>query len=457
LAENWEVSPDGMTYTFYLKENVTFHDDTPFDADAVAVTFDRITNPNYPGWRPGKSLDLLGPSFASYTIIDDYTFQISLSASYVPLLDALSQPYWGIASPTALANTTTDTYQWHQVGTGPYRLVEVIPGDRIVLERNEDYAWGPVFYAPPNERSIKRIVFRFFDDAATRRIALEAGDVDIIGELPPTDAEALLGEREFQIYEQPIPGQPLQYYFNTTRPLVSNQQFRQALLHATQRDAIVDAVFFRDLSPVAYGPLAANSPYYNPAVQEMYPYNPQRAREIFGIIGLTEGENGMLEFNGNPIKLKIVIAGWSFLPEVTALLQNQWREIGIDSEILQVAGLPALQEAATAGDYDLITFQDYGLDPVILNSAFHTEGFFNWSNYSDAELDGWLIQALAVDEANRVILYNQIQQRIMDQAIIVPIRDQVNLIGWTDELEGLIFSGQGWWPLLTNLQVKSDS
>ncbi|KAB2860619.1 MAG: hypothetical protein F9K46_09665, partial [Anaerolineae bacterium] len=280
LAERWEISPDGLTYTFYLRQNVKFHDGTAFDANAVGVTFDRIVNQQYPDWRPGKALDLIGPFYNGYKIVDDFTFQIFLTAPYSPLLDALSQPYWGIASPTALANWSVDTYQWHQVGTGPYKLVEVIPGDRIILERNEDYTWGPIFYAPQSDRSIDRVEFRFFDkDPASRRIALEAGDVDIVGELPPTDAEALLSDQEIQIFEQAIPGQPLQFYFNTSRPLVNDQRFRQALLHATNRAAIVDTVFFRDLSPVAYGPLAAVSPYYNPAVAEMYPNNLQRTRE----------------------------------------------------------------------------------------------------------------------------------------------------------------------------------
>lgn len=458
LAQRWEISPDGLTYTFYLRQDVKFHDGTAFDANAVGVTFDRIVNQQYPDWRPGKALDLIGPFYNGYKIVDDFTFQIFLTAPYAPLLDALSQPYWGIASPTVLANWSVDTYQWHQVGTGPYKLVEVIPGDRIILERNKDYAWGPIFYAPQSDRSIDRIEFRFFDkDPASRRIALEAGDVDIVGELPPTDAETLLSDQEIQIFKQAIPGQPLQFYFNTSRPLVNDQRFRQALLHATNRAAIVDTVFFRDLSPVAYGPLAAASPYYNSAVAEMYPNNLQRTRELFGQIGLVDSDDdGILEFNTQPVKLKIAIGNWGFLPEVAALIQSQWREIGIEVEINQVAGFTALQEVATSGDYDLLSFEDFGLDPNILNPAYLSISPTNYTHYVDAELDGWLTQALSVDETTRVTLYNQIQQRIMDQALILPIRDYVNLIGWSARLEGLIFTGQGWWPLLNNVQVKAE-
>lgn len=462
LAERWEVSPNGLIYTFYLRQDVIFHDNTPFNADAVGVTFDRILN------NPtGKAYALLGGTgttgqlfFATYAIPKDennYTFQIFLNEPYAPLLDALSQPYFGIASPTALANTPNKTYQFHQVGTGPYKMIEFIPGDRILLERNPDYRWGPEFYQKEMANAVDRIEFRFLVDSSTRRLALEGDEVAIVGEVPPDDAQILLSERgEFKVERQTIPGQPLQFYFNTQRFPTDNQLFRQALLYITDRGDIVDRVFFRTFSPIAYGPLSAGTLYYDAGMADFYPHDPTTARQLFNAIGIqdTDGD-GILENNGEPIVLKIVIAGWGFLPDVATLIQSQWRSIGIDVEIEQVPNFPALLEAAALGDYHLIALNDFGTDPSLINRYYLSDGDRNWIGYQDLDLDLWLRQAVTISDAEqRRQLYSLIQRRIMDQALILPIRDYVNLVGYRDELSGLRFSPQGWWPLLHDLTME---
>ncbi|RMG84364.1 MAG: ABC transporter substrate-binding protein, partial [Chloroflexi bacterium] len=114
LAQSWEISDDGLSYTFTLKQGVRFHDDTPFNAAAVAANLDRITNPEI---ASQKAIFLLGP-YEGYDIIDDYTIRIRLTQPYSPLLDGLSQVYLGMASPSALSEYSPLRYQYHQVGTG---------------------------------------------------------------------------------------------------------------------------------------------------------------------------------------------------------------------------------------------------------------------------------------------------------------------------------------------------
>jgi len=238
LATEWAISPDGLSYTFKLRQGVTFHDGTPFNAQAVAANLDRIADPNT---ASQKALFMLG-AYAGYVIIDDYTIQMNLTEPYSPLLDSLSQVYLGIASPKALSDYSLDRYQFHQVGTGPFTFVEYVPGDRIVLRRNSAYAWGPPFYQPG---SVDEIEFRFFTDAPTRSAALESGAAQVMGELPPTDARALTANSAVQIVPATIPGQPLQFFFNTRRFPTDNRQVRQALLFGTNRNIIIDAVFQR--------------------------------------------------------------------------------------------------------------------------------------------------------------------------------------------------------------------
>jgi len=451
LAERWEMAPDGLSWTFTLRRDVTFHDGTPFNAQAVAANLDRITDPDL---ASGKALALLGP-YTGYTVVDDYTITLHLSEPYAPLLDGLSQVYLGIASPTALREYSKNTYQWHQVGTGPYRLEEVVPGDRIILRRNPDYAWGPVFYAEATDQSVDTVEFRFYTDPATRSLALESGAVQMIGELLPTDVELLLGNTQLRVFRVPIPGQPQQFFFNVKRAPTDELAVRQALLYATNRTEIVDAVF-QGQSPVAHGPLTAVTPFYDPAVEALYPFDPAFAQSLLQGAGYGDSDgDGIWDRDGEPLRLTMVFASWNQTPEVAQLIQSEWRDIGIEVELIRVPDFPTLRSYALEGDFNLIAFYDSGVEASLLNQFYMTGGANNWSGFSDPELDGWLHEAVRqVDADARAALYSSVQQRIMEQAVVLPIRDYVNLNGTTAKLEGVIFSAQGWWPLLRNLQLR---
>ncbi|MBN1565648.1 MAG: hypothetical protein JXA10_17515 [Anaerolineae bacterium] len=449
LAERWEMSADGLSWTFFLRHNVIFHDGEPFNAQAVAANLDRIVNPDT---RSGKAKSLLGP-YTGHSVSDDYTITINLSEPYAPLLDGLSQVYLSIASPKALAEYTNNTYQWHQVGTGPYKLAEVVPGERIILRRNPDYAWGPVFYGDVTGRSLDVIEFRFYTDAATRSLALESGEIQIVGELLPTDTEVLLGNPAIDLHPTAIAGLPQQLFFNTQR--LADPTLRQALIYATNRTAIADAVF-RGQSPVAHGPLTSVTPYYDAAVEQMYPYDPNYARDVLASLGYTDTDNdGILENNGEPLTLTMVFANWNQLADVAQLIQSQWQEVGIDLELIQVPDFPTLVERKNAGEFDLIGLYDFAVDASVLNRYYMTGGASNWSGFSDAEVDAWLAEATRQsDETTRAMLYSSVQQRIMEEAVVLPIREYVNLTGSTAKLDGVIFTAQGWWPLLRNFQLE---
>lgn len=451
LAERWEMAPDGLSWTFYLRQDVTFHDGEPFNAQAVAVNLDRITNPEI---ASRKAELLLGP-YTGYTIQDQYTITLHLSEPYAPFLDALSQVYLGIASPAALAEYTKNAYQWHQVGTGPYMLDEVVPGERVVLRRNPDYAWGPVFYAPVTDASLDEIEFRFYVDAPTRSQALESGAVQMIGELLPTDAELLLGNPGLRVVRVPIAGMPQQFFFNTQRDPTDNQMVRQALIYATNRTAIADAVF-QGQSPVAHGPITAATLYYDADVEQLYPFDSEYARSLLQSIGYADSDNdGVLDRDGEPLELTMVFAPWNQMDAVAQLIQSQWRDIGIALELVRAPDFPSLREYYAAGDFHLIAFYEFGVDPSLITPFYLSSGANNWSGYADPELDQWLHEAERQPDAElRAQLYRSVQERIMEQAVILPIREYINLNGTSANLDGVIFSAQGWWPLLRNLQLS---
>lgn len=453
LATSWTISPDGLVYTFALRQGVTFHDGTPFNAEAVAVNLDRITNPMTASL---KALFLLGP-YSGYEIVDDYTIRLLLSESYSPLLDSLSQVYFGIASPAALEEYSNERYQFHQVGTGPFAFVDYVPGDHLTIRRNFDYAWGPAFYQPSTPDSVDEIEFRFYDlDPSARALALESDDVQIVGELLPVDARALTANSSVQLQPTIIPGQPLQFMMNTRQFPTDNLSIRQALLYGTNREAIIDAVFQR-FSLVAWGPLSSATAFYSGDVVNAYAYDPQQARSLLGSVGYqdTNGD-GYVDFGGANLEVTVIAPNWGLIPEVTQLLQDQWRDIGIRLIIDSVPSAPLLRQHVADSTYNLVAWYEFGLDPSFLSRYYRSSGDMNWTGYQDASLDALLAEAVSqTDDNARRSLYNQVQRTVMEQALILPIRDYVNLNGSRATLEGLTYDAYGWFPILNNLKVKN--
>jgi peptide/nickel transport system substrate-binding protein len=452
LAEAWTTSEDGLNYTFKLREDVNFHDGTPFNADAVGVNLTRIVDPET---ASQKARPLLGP-IRSYQVIDEFTIRITLSQPFAPLLDALSQVYLGMASPAALREYNNLRYQFHQVGTGPFTFEEYVPEDRIVLRRNPDYTWGPSFYfADVPDNAVKVIEYRWFTDPATRVVSLENGDADIMGEIAPIEARTLANNESIVLDPVEIPGQPLQFYINTQRFPTDNLAVRQALLFATNRTAITDAVF-QGFSPVAWGPITGETLHYNRGVVGVYDYDVEQAQSLLEAAGFRDDdEDGILERNGQPLEVTAIQPPWGFLPEVTQLLQDQLRSVGVRLIIEPMPGFSALNAAVQEGEYNLVAFNTFGFDPVFLNNAFLSNSSSNWSNHADVELDALLLDALnAQDSETRRLAYGEAQAKIMQQALILPIRDYVNLNARRARIEGLVFDPYGWFPLMHNVTLR---
>ncbi len=451
LAERWEVSADGLTYTFFLRRDVKFHDGTPFNAEAVQFNLERIANPET---KSRKARGMLGP-YDRTEIVDEYTVKVHFKQPYAPFLDSASQVYLGMASPAAVQKWGAD-YQLHQVGTGPFIFKEYVPNDHLTLVRNPDYAWAPEVYDHTGPAYLDEIEFRFYVDPAVRALALESGEADVMGEIPPQDAVRLEDNEAFTLYQVPIPGQPLQFFFNTEKPPTDDLRLRQALLYATDRQAIVNTIF-QGYSPVAYGPLSAVTMGYNSAVKGRYAYDPALAADLLTQAGWSDSDgDGLRDKEGQPLVLQAYLMTWGYLPEVGQMLQAQLRAVGVDVQTQTVA-FPAAVEAAGKGEHHLAPMVFASSDPSVLNSTYlsaNAEGGFNWSKVRDAELDRLLNEGLSIIEpGQRADLYAQAQTRIMDLALVLPIRDYVNLNAAKALVKGLRFDRRGWFPWLHDVYL----
>ncbi len=234
LATSWDVSTDGLTYTFHLRKGVKFHDGTPFNADAVVFSIDRQL--------PGKATDNM--AYASFTFglvktvekVDDYTVKITLSQPYTPFLAnlamGLSAP---IVSPTAVKKYGADWGNKYAVGTGPFILEKWDHGMKtITLKKNPNYWDG----AP----LLDEVIIKVTDDNTVRANEVIAGDVDMIDGIAPADVERLKGDANVKFITGP--GMNVSYCaFRTNRPPFDNAKVREAISHAVDLDAIVQTLY----------------------------------------------------------------------------------------------------------------------------------------------------------------------------------------------------------------------
>jgi len=445
LAQGWEISADGLQYTFFLRSDVHFQDGTPFNAQAVKVNLERILDPANKSQLARFMIDAV----QSMTVVDDYTVRLQLAEPFAPLLDSLSQVYLGMASPTALKKWAKD-YSFHQVGTGPFRFVEYVPGDHLTLERNPDYAWGPSIYRNKTAQ-VQRIIFRFYEDPATRAPALLSGEADVMGEVLPMDADSLKKDGRFSVYPVNILGQPLQFFFNTRQAPTDDVLVRQALLAATDREGLVQTVF-GSFSPVATGPLTAST-WSALAVVPASIFNRETADALLRQAGWVDSNgDGVREKNGQSLRLKVIYPPWGLTPQVADLLELQWKQIGAAVELIQVPSFLALVEAQAGGAYNLISMNQAGTDPYLLSSYFQTGAANNWTGIDDARLNSLLLDAArSGNDTDRLALYRQAQTEIASQYLILPIRDYVNLNVAARRVQGLHFTAQGWFPVLIDM------
>jgi peptide/nickel transport system substrate-binding protein len=448
LSERWEISSDGMHYTFYLRHDVLFHDGTAFNATAVKVNLERILDPKT---KSARAVYMLGP-LKSVDVVDEYTVRLNLSDPYAPLLDSLSQVYLGMASPAALEKWGAD-YAFHQVGTGPFRFVEYIPDDHLTLERNPEYAWGPSIYRQSTAQ-VDRIVFRFYSDAATRAPALLSKDADIMGEVMPADAVNLQKDGRFTLYPVEISGQPLQFFFNVNMSPMDDPSVRRAILEATDRKTLVQTIF-GSFSPVATGPLTAVT-WGAKAVVPTDAYNSSEAETLLKDAGWVDTDgDGIREKDGEELKLRVVFPPWGLSPQVAEMLEMQWKAAGVAADLIQVSTFAALKDAQAAGNYHLISYNTSGTDPDLLRSFYRSGGAYNLCGVQSDRLDSLLDEAVRTGEdAQRLEAYHQAQDEIAAQYLLIPIRDYVNLNVAGNRVHGLHYSAQGWFPVLIDVTLE---
>ena len=212
LASSWEVSPDGLHYTFHLRRDVRFTDGTPFNAEAVKANLDHMADPKTQSSTAGGYIR----QYRGTDVIDDYTAVVRLATPYAAFLEVLAQGFLGIQSPTALKRSRDQNCE-SPVGSGPFKVARWDRQNQVELVRNPDYNWAPPTAKHQGPAYLERIVWKFIQEPSVRFASLQAGEVDVIETLPPESHEAARRNPDVELIVAQRPGNPTNGTFNMRR------------------------------------------------------------------------------------------------------------------------------------------------------------------------------------------------------------------------------------------------
>lgn len=446
LATDWEVSDDGKVWTIQLREGVEFHDGTDFTAEDLEWNIRRMWDEESEQYsaKAGGCTGFSWQALDSIEVADSHTIKLMMKSPYGEFLGKQVDGGCGnvsLMSPDNWEKWGNENVGEHPVGTGPFKFVERVRGQKIVMEKFDDY-WGtesddPRFHAP----YIDRLIFRPFTDAASRVAALESGEVDIIMS-PPPDSIQRLKDQGFVVKQGPSP-HVIYFTLNMKDPCLDDQKYRQAIEHAIDREGIAETLLSGTALP-AYGFVVPGNSAYDPDYKP-YPYDPEKAKQLLADSSCPDGGETMtwlIPTGGSGNIAPVPIAEW---------VQRNLEEVGFDVELETYEWQTYLsfwwrgQEEGQSAYW-----MSWGMTtPIWVEVVSHSKWFApNGSNvgwYDNSEVDTLLDQALVeTDEGERDALYKQAHDMVMEDAAIVPVVHDSTPYIIAPYVKGYVHAPQNW-------------
>ncbi len=433
-AESWEVSEDGLTYTFKVRQDMKFHDGTPVTAKDYAYTYTRDLDPASTG---AASQMLAGVT--AVTAPDDYTLVITLGAPNFYLLDNLTLTDYMQPMSEAWVNSQGDSVGKSINSNGPYILKEYVTGDRAVLERNPDYTWAPA-YAHQGPAYIEKIIFRFIPDISTIVAGLEAGEIDYINDIDVQYVTRLIELGMFDIYEGPYPGTNPYLTINVAKPPFDDLKVRQAVAYALDRQAMIDVVL-QGKGTIQYGPLAPSQTGYWDGIEAIgYGFDAEKAKSLLAEAGYALNADGIMAKDDQVLQLDLLTSA-EFVKDAQ-MIQQQVKAVGIEVNIVQSEFAMMITDFLQ-GNYTMGLFTygypNGGILPMILHSRM--EGVMNPGHVNDPDLDILLDQVNnETDVALQQQALNDAQKLIIEQAYMIPLINPTNYFPLSTKVVGEVYS-----------------
>ena len=427
LAEDFEISDDGLTWTFHLNEAL-WHDGEEFDADDVLFTFETVvaegTDTGF-----GSRLRVAGEQ-VEWNAPDERTVEIITPESFGPFLFALSEipiiPEHVLADS---ADINTDDFNTNPVGTGPYMWSEREPDQWLRLERFDDYFGG--------QPAAEGITIFYVSDVEAASASLDSGEVDYMF-APPELQPRYLDDPDVRVLQYTY-FTPITLSFNHRHPILQDYDVRRAIAHAIDRDSLRETVTV-GLGLEAENQYAQTAPvlddfndYDNVNYSEVYPYDPDEARAILDEIGFEEGDDGIRERDGERMSFTLLTyAGFDEYQNAQQIIQSMLAEVGIEVE-LDVLEYTTLQGMWGDPDDDpmgrAMEVQEwphpFEMDPDVygeLHSSNFPPNGDNYMYFEDEEVDRLIDEGRAIAELeDRIPSYHELDQRRLETLPCLPL------------------------------------
>ncbi|MBU3955595.1 peptide-binding protein, partial [bacterium] len=405
LAESWEVSDGGKTIIFKLRKNVKWHDGAPFTSADVVFTYNCLVNP-----------DIISPRSGRFKMIknveapDDYTFVVKYASPYSPALES-----WGLGIiPKHIfekCDFQKNPANRNPVGTGAYKFVKWVSGEKIILEKNKEY------FEPTG--NIGRIIYRIIPDSSVQFLELEKQGIDSMS-LTPHQYKFKTDGVEFNKNYNKFRYTAFQYAYigyNLTNPLFQDKRVRRAIAYAIDKKALVDAVLLgcgKEIS-ANYPP---SSWAYNPDTEKLR-YDPVKARALLDEAGWKDsGAGGARQKDGLKFSFTLLTnQGNKMREESATIIQSQLKDAGIDMKIRILEWATLINRHIDRKDFDAVLLGwSLAVDPdcySLWHSSEIRPGGFNFISYSNPEVDALIEKGRrSFDRAERKKIYGEIQNII---------------------------------------------
>lgn len=382
LAESWEISDDGLDYTFTLRAGATFHDGTAFTAEDVKFSLDRARAED-----STNAQKALFAGIAEVEVVDDTTVKVTLSAPNGAFLTNLA---WGDA--VMVAPESVETLATNPVGTGPFKFSEWVQGDRVELEVNPDY-WGE---AP----ALTAATFKFISDPTAAFAAMMAGDIDAFPGYPAPETLAQFeADPRFKLLIGSTEGETILSTNNQSEAL-SDVRVRKALAHAINRQEIIDGAMFGYGTPIGTHFAPHNPDYVDLTAQSAY--DPELAKSLLAEAGYGDG-----------LTLTLKLPPPSYARRGGEIIAAQLRQVGIETEISNLEWAQWLEQVFRGKDFDLTIVSH--TEPMDINIYARPDYYFQYDNPDFQEVMAEL--DIATDPGERSQLLKTAQQMIADDYV----------------------------------------
>jgi peptide/nickel transport system substrate-binding protein len=429
LATSWEESDDGMEWVFHLKNGVTFHDGTPFNAQTVA------------DWIPDfleTENAYLTAAIASVEVIDDLTVKFVMERPEPALLYNLASAFMGIPSQKAYDELGENYGVTGAVGTGPFKFGSFDIGLETVLVRNDDYAWASVLSENQGAALVAQVTFREIPDQSTAFLELKTGGVDLLLGVPTDFLEILAAEPNIKIIQ--APGTGIVYMpINVTSAPFDNPLVREATGLAIDQEGIVASVY-NGVGAPAHNFLISSLPEANVAADLNVSFDAARAGALLDEAGWMMGADGVRAKDGMPLEVKLFTENASEFTRLTQVVQAQLAAVGMKADIT-VFDSSTIRDEYKADRHQLAVRSYDWNNSDILDWFFSGErlGYPNVSMWNDPE--GERLNKIAMTEsatsAQRITNFTAYHEYILSQHLFVPIYQPTKNIAYNSEKVGV--------------------